>query len=267
LATSASGQIHNAARTSFHVTTSTTTPRRSPRKAVCGDDRRVMVTLVLITAFLGSLLVGGRADAAPGDDFSQNFQAFAVGQPWANGTVQGNLHSVFNGYGSVGVVRDGSKVLNLTPKASMSQDETHAALVTTVPTFEDFELTVRMKTVEQLRKNTPNPWEVGWVVWNYTDNKHFYYLTLKPNGWEFGKADPAYPGAQRFVATGSDRTFPLGKWNTVRVRQVGNTVSVLANGDTLVTFTDNERPYTRGSVGFYTEDARVNFDNISVRSI
>jgi hypothetical protein len=266
LATSAPRQIHNAARHSFHVTTSTPTQCRSRQPAVCGHDRRVMVTLVL-TALVGALLVGGRVNAAPGGDFSQNFQAFAVGKRWANGTVHRNLHSVFNGYGSVGVVRDGSKVLNLTPKASMSQDETHAALVTTVPNFENFELTVRMKTVEQLRKTTPNPWEVGWVVWNYTDNKHFYYLTLKPNGWELGKADPAYPGAQRFVATGSDRTFPIGKWSTVRVRQVGNTVSVLANGETLVTFTDNERPYTRGSVGFYTEDASVNFDDISVDSI
>jgi hypothetical protein len=219
---------------------------------------------LLVTALGWSLLIGGSAKTAPGGDFSQNFETLGVDKPWAPGTVHGNLHTVFNGYGSVRVLRNSSKVLNLTPKPSMSQNETHAALVTTMPTFEDFELTARMKTVRQLRERGPNAWEVGWVVWNYTDDDHFYYLTLKPNGWELGKADPAYPGAQRFLATGSDRTFPIGKWNSVRVRHIGHMVAVSANGETLVTFTDDERPYTHGSIGLYAEDARANFDNISV---
>ena len=31
------------------------------------------------------------------------------------------------------------------------------------------------------------------MLWRFLDDNHFYYLVLKPNGWEIGKADPAYP--------------------------------------------------------------------------
>lgn len=241
-------------------------PNRSILRALASTRRVMLLAMLLLLALVASLLFGGRASAGSGDHFAQNFQSLAADKPWEDGTVHGKLHSVFDGYGSVGVVRDGGKVLSLSPKTSTSPDETHAALVTSVPSFDGFDLTARMKTVEQLRQNNPNPWEVGWIVWNYTDNTHFYYLTLKPNGWELGKADPAYPGAQRFLATGSDRTFPVGEWNTVRIRQVGNTMTVSANGTKLTTFTDSESPYRHGSVGFYTEDARVNFDNVVVKA-
>jgi hypothetical protein len=261
----APGGIHRAALRGcplpvFNGAWSPTSPGRASR-----PGQRLLAMLLLVVLAL-SLQTSSDATAAARSGFRQNFRSFALNKPWADGTIHGDLYSVFDGYGSVAVRRDGSKVLNLSPKASISPDETHAALVTTVPTFEDFELSARIKTVDQLRPNDPNPWEVGWIVWNYTDNKHFYYLALKPNGWELGKADPGYSGAQRFLATGSDRSFPIGRWNTVGVRQVGNTLSVSANGETLVTFTDQERPYTHGSIGFYTEDARVNVDNVTVQS-
>lgn len=95
------------------------------------------------------------------------------------------------------------------------------------------------------------------MVWHYTDNTHFYYLALKPNGWELGKEDPAYPGAQRFLATGVEPTFPIGRESTVTITQVGPTMTAAVAGQVLVTFTDRQRPYTSGSVGIYTEDATV----------
>ena len=142
---------------------------------------------------------------------------------------------------------------------------THGGLVTTLEQFDDIDVTAQLRTERQLRPQAPNPWEVAWLVWQYTDDHHFYSIVLKPNGWELGKEDPAYPAAQRFLATGTTPSFPIGVQHTVRVRQVGNEISVWANGTLLTTYADTERPYRRGSIGLYTEDAHVYFDTVVVR--
>ena len=186
---------------------------------------------------------------------------------WAEGSTHGAWTTRFDGFGKVAVERAGTKVLMLRPQASEEPGETHAALVTSKRTFSSMQLTARAKTVKQLRTSDPNPWESAWVIWNYTDNTHFYYLALKTNGWEVGKAHPRYHGSKRFLATGSDMKFPIGTWASVDIRQIGNTMQVSANGKLLTTFTDNERPYTSGAVGVYNEDAKTYFDDISVTSL
>ncbi|WP_132250530.1 hypothetical protein [Methylobacterium segetis] len=40
------------------------------------------------------------------------------------------------------------------------------------------------------------------------------------------------------------------------------TMTVTLDGRRLVSFTDTERPYREGRVDFYTEDAKVAFDNV-----
>ncbi|MFN2593981.1 MAG: family 16 glycoside hydrolase, partial [Actinomycetota bacterium] len=196
--------------------------------------------------------------------FHQDFQSLSAPSKWSDGSVHGNMKAVFNGYGSVGVVKSDSKVLELKPRRSASAGETHSSLVTSKATFGDLDYRVRAKTVKQLRAGTPNPWETAWVVWHYRDNTHFYYLALKTNGWELGKENPKYPGAQRFLKTGSSPKFPVGHWNSVEVHQVGATMRITVNGHKLVKFTDRKHPYLNGSVGMYTEDAKVFYDNVSV---
>ncbi|HEY2231990.1 MAG TPA: family 16 glycoside hydrolase [Candidatus Angelobacter sp.] len=122
-----------------------------------------------------------------------------------------------------------------------------------------------LNTVAQLRQGSaPNPWEVGWVLWHYTDNTHFYYFAPKTNGWELGKEDPAYSGSQRFLATGSSPTFSIGSWHNITIMQTAqNTITVYADGNLITTFTDTERPYTSGRIGLYDEDAHVEFQNVS----
>ncbi|MDQ4143092.1 MAG: DUF1080 domain-containing protein [Actinomycetota bacterium] len=199
-------------------------------------------------------------------ELADNFESMST-STWTEGSTHGAWKTRFDGYGRVGVEKAASKVLMLRPQASDRVDETHAALVTSERSFSGMKLSMRAKTVKQLRSTSPNPWESAWVIWNYKDNTHFYYLALKPNGWEVGKADPNYRGAQRFLATGSNMKFPIGTWADVDVQQVGNTMSVWANGKLLTKFTDNERPYTSGNVGVYNEDAKTYFDNIQVTSL
>ena len=183
---------------------------------------------------------------------------------WADGTTHGRWTSVYNGYGYNGITSDGSRVLVEQPKVSLQPGVTHAGLVTSRTTYGDTDLTVRVRTVKQLRLPTPNPWEVAWTLWHYTDDTHFYYLVLKPNGWELGKEDPAYPGAQRYLRTGSSPSFAVGKWHTMRIRQVGATITVWGDGTRLTSFTDQQRPYSSGHVGLYNEDSLVHFDTVSV---
>lgn len=183
-------------------------------------------------------------------------------QAWQDGSAHGDWIAVFDGEGST--TSDGSTIV-LDPRPATSPEETHAGLVVSVTQYGDVDLSAAMHTVAQSRTGSdPNPWEVGWIVWHYDDHRRFYYFALKPNGWELGKVDPAYPGGQRFLATGATPT-DAGAPQTVRVRQVGTTMDVWVDEAAVVTFTDAEEPYTRGSVGMYSEDARVEFTDVTAR--
>jgi hypothetical protein len=175
--------------------------------------------------------------------------------------------TVHDGYGAVGVETTdaGEQVRFLAPASAERSEHTHAALQATTRSYGDLELTARMRTVRQLRRNdAPNPWEAAWLAWHYRDDEHFYYLVLKPNGWELGKRDPAYPGGQRFLASGDTPTFDISAWQQVRVVQVGSRMAVWANGRRLVTYTDPSSPYRDGRVAIYVEDAHAQFADITV---
>jgi hypothetical protein len=183
------------------------------------------------------------------------------------GSIDDGWRVVHDGYGRAGVedTEDGEVVHYLSPTVATSADATHAALLVTEEDHSDIDLTLRMRTVEQLRQGSPpNPWEVGWVLWRYTDDRHFYYLTLKPNGWELGKRDPAYPGGQRFLASDTTPVFYFNEWYDVRIVHDGDRITVWVDGLWLTTFEDRERPYDQGAVGLYSEDAYAQFHDVRI---
>lgn len=198
--------------------------------------------------------------------FSDAFSTLPLDTPWADGSVHGPWLANYDGYGTTEIADvNGSAVLSEQPETSTAPDETHAALVTSVPSFGDLTEVVKFVTVRQLRVGSPpNPWEEGWVLWHYTDDSHFYYVLLKPNGFELGKEDPSYPGGQRFLVTSATPTFPVGVPYTVTVTQVGGSISVAVDGKPLVSYTDTQSPYLTGHVGLYDEDAQVQFSSVSV---
>lgn len=198
--------------------------------------------------------------------FDDNFTSY-VPRYYTDGESFGSWFTQFAGYGTVGIESDAdNNVLHLSPQAVTSSDKTQSSLVTGPAYNGPIQFQSKILTVAQLRTgSTPNPWEVGWVVWNYTDNAHFYYFIPKPNGWELGKRDPAYPGGQRFLATGSDKLFPIGQFYNVKITQdAQNLITVWVDGAKITSFTDTERPYTSGKIGLYTEDAHVHVDDVSV---
>jgi len=188
--------------------------------------------------------------ALTGCDAAQTPQ-LGPGQAW---------HIAFDGYGHISTrSRGGAIRLTLTPARAQAPTSTHAALVLSASRWRDFTAEIGVRTNRQLRRPHPNPWEVGWILWHYVNDQHFYYVILKPNGWELGKEDPRYPGHQRFLATGTSPVFPLARWYTVRVQQHGNVIGVSVDGRRLVRFADTRHPYLAGLVGLYVEDASATF--------
>ena len=173
---------------------------------------------------------------------------------------------VFTGYGTTSIAGSGASLaVTLDPRRATTPRDSHAALVVSARYYGDFTATVRVRTVEQLRRGaagSPKPWNVGWVVWHYTSDSRFYALTLEPTGWELSKQDPAYPGGERFLASGLAPTFRVGSAYNVGIVQVGGMITVSAGGQVLTRFTDTQHPYVTGAFGFYTEDARAVFDRV-----
>lgn len=201
---------------------------------------------------------------------SDNFNAYPL-ENWAQSSAHGNFFVDFNGQGVVSIVgNDTNHRINLKPKASTVATETHAALVTTLNSWGDLDVSVTMNTDQQLRTGTaPNPWEVGWLLWHFTDNDHFYYFMLKPNGWELGRRDPSGQGGQIFLQTGDYPRITVPATNVIRVRQVGNEIGVYVDGVQVAYYVDTNiaGAYLSGKVGFYTEDARARFDDLNVYTV
>jgi hypothetical protein len=163
---------------------------------------------------------------------------------------------------------DTSVVLRLTPKKPTSASETHASMVLSSGRLSGaYSITGRAKVVAQLRAS-PNAWEVAWILWNYQDDSHFYYFTLKGIGWELGKRDPRYSGGQRFLATGATPALSIGQWYRFDVAVIGSQMMLSIDGSPVAIFCDTEAPlYTSGRIGLYTEDADVRFTAITAPDV
>lgn len=169
-------------------------------------------------------------------------------------------HIAYNGYGHISERWQGAAVrLTLEPARAKTATSTHAALLLSASMWHNFTAEIRLRTNLQLRRPRPNPWEVGWVLWHYVNDQHFYYVLLKPNGWELGKEDPSYPGGQRFLVTSSTPVFPPGRWYSIGVQQHGDVIRVNVDGRRLVRFADTRHPYLAGRIGLYVEDASATF--------
>ena len=173
---------------------------------------------------------------------------------------------VYTGYGTVGIENG---LLSMAPMVAKALSETHAPLVAVNSnswnsTWNDYSFSVKMNTTQQLRVgSTPNPWEVGWLLFRYSDAQHFYYFSQKTNGIELGKFNN---GSQTFLATADNPKLTLNTWNTYKIVVKANNIKVSINGTQVVDYTDNSTPYLTGRVGLYNEDAETLSDNVAVTS-
>jgi hypothetical protein len=213
------------------------------------------------------------------DDFQGNTYQLTDGQTSPNGKWK----AVYSGHGSMGTAIDNSTSGSSNnyffekPKTSVCDNETSASLVTTSKTFSDFQMTLDVKTVRQLRQNSPpNAWETAWVFWHYTDEFHYYGLVLKMNGFQIEKKDNNVScDCEIYLVDVPHPKVKLDKWQTITIRVTDSAsgtphIKVWVDGLVAEEFTDNSihQPNSpklaAGAMGMYNEDSFVNFDNVTI---
>ena len=207
------------------------------------------------------------------DDFENNSTyRLSDGQTSPNGKWK----VAYTGFGSVGVQQDaatGNHYFFEQPKTSTSKKHTYASMVLTAQQYSNFEMDLDMKTVAQLRQNSPpNTWETAWVFWHYTDEFHYYALALKTNGLQIEKKDNDNhdDSAEIYVKFSNIQKLKLNNWVHIKLMITGNHITLWADGELVLDFTDkipNSPVMSHGHTGLYNEDAKVNFDNIRIRAI
>jgi hypothetical protein len=188
----------------------------------------------------------------------------------------------FTGFGTVKVVegKTGNNWMYLAPKASTSPGETHAAAVDTTSKYKDFDLTLNVRTNDQLRQNSrPNNWETAWVNWNSIDQFHAYGFTLKISGNQLEKKDNNIQddSAEIFLVTQSSPSVKLDTWQKWRIKVTGTGsgtphIEIWVDGAKITDYIDNkswipknsEKMKQGGTITLYTEDAAVGFDNVNI---
>lgn len=176
------------------------------------------------------------------------------------------FYELWNGYGYTAW---SGGTLTLSPEAALSPGETHSAFVLSTKRLKQpYRIHARMVTTAQLRQGSqPNPWEVGWFVFGYT-NGRFKYLVLKPNGYGIELGESLGNNAQNFLYTSpvGQLDFPVNQAQDVDLVARNNILTVIVNGVTVLTYkmTAKDVLGLGGNMGFYTEDATVQVSNIQV---
>ncbi|MBI4411970.1 MAG: hypothetical protein HY541_05765 [Deltaproteobacteria bacterium] len=179
---------------------------------------------------------------------------------------------VYNGYGSVGF--DAVEGIVMEPQIPVGND-THSALVlakiTETCPVKDFRLTIEATTIDQLRPENPNPWEVFWIFFNYLPDgaaKTTNYFILKTNGIELGRAYEET--AQEFLYTVPEPQLMVGTSNIFVLEKSGGNLTVSIDGSEALNYQSGDWPgglYDQaGAIGLYTEDARVRIHTVTIES-
>jgi hypothetical protein len=186
---------------------------------------------------------------------------------WSVENHPSHWHEIFNGYGLTSY--DPQEGIILEPKRALKPEETHSALILSKKTeahpLKDFVVTIQAATERQIRTQSANPWEVFWIFFNHNfdTQKHSItnYFIMKPNGIELGKAFERTK--QTILSTKWQPTLLLGKIYAITIIKVGNHVDVLIDGTPALSYSGElyDQP---GSIGLYTEDARVHIYRVSV---
>jgi hypothetical protein len=183
---------------------------------------------------------------------------------------------LYTGHGLASIIteKDDVNVYQMYPKKSTSAKETHATLVSSKDKFSNFRLVVDVRTDLQLRQNSePNMWEAAWIFFRYTDTFHYYWFSLKPNGFELGKkdcnscVDPT--DGQIILYTAALPTLKISQWSQWTIEAVDNNIIVSIDGNKIITFKDKNmsKELNNGEIAMYSEDAKVSFDNFYLSPI
>lgn len=238
--------------------------------------KRLSIAVLVATIGISLSLTPVLANGALYDQFRIPYTFTQDGQT----SPDGNWFNNFGGFGQKGTIVQGSNGFFYEyPQISTMPDEHHTTLTTSTSTFKDFTMTLFMKTVQQLRQNSPpNTYETAWVFWHWTDNFHNYALVLKTNGFQIEKKDNNVQcDCEIFLQTLPLPTVHLGQWQKVKLKVSGSDtltprIQVWVDNVLVTDFIDNSigQPnsaiLSTGHMGLYDEDSLVNFDDVFITS-
>lgn len=217
---------------------------------------------------------------------NETFSNYSTGVTWLEGEEHGNWRVEPSGNQTNQVIDvSGNKYLQVDSQHVGGGAGTYAALVTSSREYKKWtRIVTEFITTAQHRTPTPNAWEVGWLLWNFTDVNHFYYFIFKSDGWELGKEYwNGTAQAQDFLAFSFTPFAPVGNRMRLIIDQVvsGANVTITVTGQdltaagpatVLVSITDDGTrvsgaAYPSGKVGLYTEDSTARYDFVTVDDV
>ncbi len=232
------------------------------------------LTYITLICFLFIACSSSTFESSPGVESESESEAETetTGTVW-NSIAEEDWEVKWTGYGSVDFEETG---IVLEPMASTVLSETHSSLVTHIPTQEnpisDFKVTIAVTNEEQLRTPIPNEWEVFWLFFNATFDENNAELTnyfiLKTNGTQLAISDDVV--GETFLYTGSEAFAFINTQHEIILEKIGQIVSVTIDGIFAFTYDGDEEAIPvldqAGTIGLYTEDARVRIHSIEIEA-
>lgn len=227
----------------------------------------------------------------PTADLQDNFDAPVYSLTDGQTSPNGLWKCLYAGGGTIKTAprSAGGNYMYLAPKAATASNQTYGATVMTTKMYTDFDMTLDVVTLKQLRTGSPaNNWEVAWLNWcrsnSLTDltelRFHAYAFTAKIDGWQLEKKDNEQQDdtAEIYLVTNNTPDIRIGTWQKWRIKVTGTatgtpTIQVWVDGVQLCNYVDNKPPLNsekmkrQGPIVLYTEDAAVGFDNVKIQSL
>ena len=164
----------------------------------------------------------------------------------------------YSGYGNVEFTSE--QEIDVTPRPARTPQSTHASLVLSKLNLpNNFDVLVEYKNNRALRKNTPNPWEVFWLFFQYqkqdNNSKITNYIVAKTNGVELGKAFGET--GQEFIKTVEKPHATFNEWHLLRLNKTDSELLIELDGQKAMGSSSQGLFQHQGRLGLYSEDAAV----------
>lgn len=95
----------------------------------------------------------------------------------------------------------------------------------------------------------------------------FCYPVGSGEFWEYRTDPKSSPEFRRSVTPKKQADRPLGEWNEMEIRMVGDGVTVVLNGEEVISGARLPGVSAKGPVGFQHEHGRIQFRNVSVKRL
>ncbi|MDP3786784.1 MAG: RHS repeat-associated core domain-containing protein, partial [Candidatus Omnitrophota bacterium] len=126
-----------------------------------------------------------------------------------------------------------------------------------ISSWDDFTFDVDMKTITA----GPNPWDVAFLTFRYTNSQNHYYFLIKTDGTlELSK----WKNGIQYWLVGKPSVYSPLNWNHVKVDTQAGNIKIYVNSILEIDYTDLD-PLLQGKIGLAPYYCHAHFDNVNVQ--